>query len=254
MICVDPMPTLLILNTATFHRRCSRGISMTSTTSTTKDEAEEDRFARQHSLVPRPELAELVITIIGVGAIGRQVALQLAAIGAPRLQLIDFDQVELTNITTQGYDSSDLGQAKVEATAAAIRRIDSSIHVDTVCDRYRPRHPVGRATFCCVDSISARAAIWRTAGGCAFWADGRMLAETMRVLVATCPQSRSHYVTTLFTQAEAQTGACTARSTIYAAAIAAGLMVHQFSRWLRRLPVDADAVFNLLSGEYVAVP
>jgi len=228
---------------------------MTSTTFTTQEAAEKDRFARQHSLVPRSELTELTITVIGVGAIGRQVALQLAAIGAPRLQLIDFDQVELTNITTQGYDANDLGQAKVEATSAAIRRIDPSIRVATVCDRFRPRHPIGAATFCSVDSISARTAIWRTVRGtCAFWADGRMLAETMRVLVATCPQTRSYYATTLFAQADAQQGACTARSTIYAAAIAAGLMVHQFSRWLRRLPVDADTVFNLLSGEYITGP
>jgi sulfur carrier protein ThiS adenylyltransferase len=35
------------------------------------------------------------------------------------------------------------------------------------------------------------------------------------------------------------------------AAIAAGLMVHQFCRWLRRQPVDADAAFNLLAGELV---
>ncbi|HBN76613.1 MAG TPA: thiamine biosynthesis protein ThiF, partial [Planctomycetaceae bacterium] len=48
-------------------------------------------------------------TVIGVGAIGRQVALQLAAIGMPQLQLIDFDAVEASNITTQGYLESDLG-------------------------------------------------------------------------------------------------------------------------------------------------
>ena len=40
-----------------------------------------------------------------------------------------------------------------------------------------------------------------------------------------------------------------ARSTIYAASIAAGLMVHQFTRWLRRMPVDRDTVLNLLAGE-----
>jgi hypothetical protein len=34
-------------------------------------------------------------------------------------------------------------------------------------------------------------------------------------------------------------------------AIAAGLMVHQLTRWLRGLPVDRDAMFNLLAGELV---
>jgi sulfur carrier protein ThiS adenylyltransferase len=212
-----------------------------------------DRFARQDALVPRSKLEELAVSVIGVGAIGRQLAIQLAALGVGSLRLIDFDQVEVTNITTQGYDRADLGQSKVEATAATIHRIDPSIHVATICDRFRLRHVEGSVIFCCVDSITARAAIWRSIGSRAeFWADGRMLGETMRILVAADPHSADHYATTLFAAREAQAGSCTARGTIYTAAIAAGLLVHQFSRWLRGLPVESDAVFNLLAGEYVA--
>jgi len=51
----------------------------------------ESRFSRQDDLVPQQALGNLRVTIIGVGAIGRQAALQLAAIGARRLQLVDFD-------------------------------------------------------------------------------------------------------------------------------------------------------------------
>ena len=40
-----------------------------------------DRFERQSDLVPRQRLEQLKATVIGMGAIGRQVALQLAAIG-----------------------------------------------------------------------------------------------------------------------------------------------------------------------------
>jgi hypothetical protein len=39
-------------------------------------------------------------------------------------------------------------------------------------------------------------------------------------------------------------------SGIYAANIAAGLMVHQFTRYLRRIPVDFDTSVNLLAGEW----
>lgn len=68
-----------------------------------------DRFSRQKDLVPAERLLSLVATVIGVGAIGRQVALQLAAIGVQQLRLIDFDVVDLTNITTQGYRSPTSG-------------------------------------------------------------------------------------------------------------------------------------------------
>jgi sulfur carrier protein ThiS adenylyltransferase len=52
----------------------------------------------------------------------------------------------------------------VLATAAAIARLDPGIAVETVQDRYSSRIPIGQAVFCCVDSITARAAVWRSAG------------------------------------------------------------------------------------------
>jgi len=81
-----------------------------------------------------------------------------------------------------------------------------------------------------------------------------MLGEILRVLTATAMCGRKHYATTLFPQAEAQAGSCTSRSTIYAASLAAALLVHQFTRYLRDLPTDPDASFNLLAGEYVLAP
>ena len=211
------------------------------------------RFERQEGLVPREPLQELSVTVIGVGAIGRQVALQLASLGVTRLQLVDFDVVEPTNVTTQGYLQSDLGLSKVATTGSAIHQIDPTIELESIEDRYRPLQAVGDAVFCCVDSISARSAIWRSAGSrCRFWCDGRMLAEVMRILTVADDQGRDHYPTTLFQQAEAQSGACTARGVIYTAGIAAGLMLHQFCRWLRQQPIDCDLSLNLLASELVA--
>ena len=212
---------------------------------------QQDRFARQRELVPAQRLANLTTTVIGVGAIGRQVALQLAAIGAPRIGLMDFDTVDATNITTQGYLADDLGRLKINATADAIHRLDPAIDVVLTGCRYRPKLPIGQAIFCCVDSISARTAIWRSAGAqCHFWTDGRMLGETLRILAACDDPSRAHYAGTLFEQSQAQAGSCTSKSTIYAASIAAGLMLHQFTRWLREMPVDRDITVNLLASEW----
>ena len=213
-----------------------------------------DRFTRQKDLVPTDKLHALTATVIGVGAIGRQVALQLAALGVQRLQLIDFDTVEATNITTQGYYTGDLGAPKVSATARVIHHIDPTITVATIPDRFRPRQETGEAIFCCVDSIATRAAIWRTVQrSCSFWTDGRMLGEVLRVLTVAGEVGQDHYPTTLFQPEEAQPGRCTARSTIYTANLAAALMLHQFTRWLRKVPIDRDLTLNLLAGELAVV-
>ncbi len=74
----------------------------------------------------------------------------------------------------------------------------------------------------------------------------------MRILAVADRPARDYFATTLFAPTEAVAGACTARGTIYTAAIAAGLMVHQFCRWLRGQPVECDLTLNLLASELVA--
>ena len=76
-----------------------------------------------------------------------------------------------------------------------------------------------------------------------------MSAEVIRVLAAGEPVHDGYYAMTLFDQREAHVGACTARSTIYTASIAAGLMLGQFTKWLRELPLERDLTLNLLSAE-----
>ena len=211
----------------------------------------QDRFRRQAELVPAEQLALQTVTVIGVGAIGRQVALQLASIGARQMTLIDFDHVESSNVTTQGYRHEQIGWAKVDATAADVRAVDSSVAVHTVCDRFRPHQDTGKAVFVCVDSIAARSAIWRKLRRrCDFWCDGRMRGEVVRVLCSQKPPTDEHYAGTLFDPAEAHTGSCTSASTVYAANLAASLMTHQFTRFLRGIPVDPDQTINLLASEW----
>jgi len=223
-----------------------------------------NRDLRQREIVPPQQLAACHCLMIGVGAIGRQVALQLAAIGAAAVDLVDDDTVAEENLAPQGYWPRDLGRPKVDATADACRLVYPEGDVTAYWQRFR-RSSVRElgcfksdadperarvAVFCCVDSIATRALIWDAVRGrCGFFADGRMSAEVLRVLACERPPSDRYYGTTLFSPERAYSGACTARSTVYAASIAAGLMLAQFTRWLRGLPVDRDLTLNLLSAE-----
>ncbi len=230
-----------------------------------------DRDLRQREIIPPDRLAATSATVIGVGAVGRQVALQLAAIGVPRLHLIDHDIVEPVNLGPQGYLAEDIGRPKVDATAELCHRLNPEFELTTTPRRFLRSQQLNSAVFCCVDSIRTRGLIWQAVaralaatphlatldarrGRVMFFADARMSGEVIRILAAADAISVAHYSNTLFRQEEAFVGTCTARSTVFTANIAAGLMIHQFARHLRGLPTNADLVLNLLASEITAHP
>ena len=216
----------------------------------------EDRYSRQASVVPEDVLSQHRVTVIGVGAIGRQVALQVTAIGAPWVQLIDFDHVDEVNLPVQGFREDEIGQGKVFAVAQAMKELQKGIRVVALPKPFKASQldDFGNIVFCCVDDIEIRGKIWKDVKDVVdVFIDGRMTAESLRVISVTDEESREYYPTTLFKSAEAYQGSCTAKSTIYCANIAAGVMVSQFTKTLRNIPVDCDVSINLLSME-MSVP
>ncbi len=214
------------------------------------EEQTNERFSRQRDIVPPGRIADCKATVIGVGAIGRQVALQLSAMGIPWLQMIDFDIVEESNLASQGYLENNLNKLKVNATSDLCWQINSNMEIQAVSERFRRSMEIGNIVFCCVDRIDVRRLIWDAVKDRVnLFCDGRMSAEVLRVLTTCDSESRKHYPTTLFNSDEAFVGPCTAKTTIYCANIAAGFMLAQFTKYLRLLPIDADIQINLLASE-----
>lgn len=214
------------------------------------------RNARQHDFLPPDSLNRCHAVVVGVGSVGRQVALQLAAMGIPCLTLYDPDTVSEENLGCQGFWETDVGDPKVNSVANVCHQQFPKLELYVRAERFRksaakdwPRNRV-HAIFACVDSMEFRRLIWdavkRTAG---FVVDGRMAAEVVRVLASDHPAGDTSYPRTLFPGGEAYEGSCTSKSTIYGANIASGLMVGQFARWLRGLPVVHDQTLNLLAAE-----
>ena len=207
-------------------------------------------YSRQADIVPRERILDCTTTIIGVGAIGRQVALQLTAIGVPHLQLVDFDSVETSNLATQGFLQKDLKRPKVDVIAEFVREMNNDLIIEVLFERFKRSTPVGNCVFACVDSIVVRKLIWDAVKDkVVFYCDGRMSAEVLRIITACDEKSREYYPQTLFTADQAHIGPCTAKTTIYCANIAAGFMLAQFTKYLRLLPVDPDIQVNLLASE-----
>lgn len=209
-----------------------------------------DRDIRQRELIPPDRLSQIRATVVGVGAIGRQVSLQLAAIGVTQIQLIDHDHVAVENLGAQGFFESDLGKPKVDAVANLCRQINTEIEITTANRKFQSIQFIGGILFCCVDGIETRKSIFNSINNRAdLFIDGRMSAEHLRVITIHDRVSREYYPTTIFKANEAYRGACTSKTTIYCANIAAGMMVAQFAKWLRGCDMDRDISVNLLTSE-----
>jgi len=153
-------------------------------------------------------------------------------------------------VASQGYFENDLGSYKVNATADTCQNINPRLKVQEIKQRFGRGMKIGKVVFCAVDGIETRRLIWQSVKEkVSFFCDGRMNGEVLRVLTACDSESRKQYPATLFRPEEAFTGPCTARTRIYCANIAASLMIAQFTRYLRRLPLDCDVQLNLLASE-----
>lgn len=78
-----------------------------------------------------PALAAATVVVAGVGALGNEVAKNLALAGVGRLILCDPDVVETSNLSrTVLFTPDDLGRPKVAAAAAAIARLAGGTHAE----------------------------------------------------------------------------------------------------------------------------
>lgn len=71
--------------------------------------------------------------VIGLGGLGSPVAMYLAASGVGRLVLVDFDNVELSNLQRQIiHGTDDLGRPKVDSARDMVLSLNPSVRIATI--------------------------------------------------------------------------------------------------------------------------
>ena len=95
------------------------------------------RYAR-HVILPgiggdgQRKLMESSVLVIGAGGLGSPAAMYLAAAGVGTLGLVDFDQVELSNLQRQLlHDTDDVGRPKVESARDRLTELNPNVEVVT---------------------------------------------------------------------------------------------------------------------------
>jgi len=95
------------------------------------------------------------IHIIGLGAIGSHLCMQLTRLGCDNFYLYDFDTVEDKNVANQIYYWKDKKKLKTDATIENMRMINPDIKIHAF-DKGYSRQALSGYVFLAVDSIDLR--------------------------------------------------------------------------------------------------
>ena len=75
---------------------------------------------------------------------------------------------------------------RIEASGELCRKINQSLEIYEINDRFRRSMEIGDIVLVCVDKIDTRCLIWEAVkDGVSLFVDGRMSAEVLRVLTAS---------------------------------------------------------------------
>ena len=89
----------------------------------------------RHGKELQNRFSSAVVAVCGLGGLGSNIAIALARAGIGKLILIDFDQVDITNLHRQQYKAGQIGKYKTEALAENLREIAPYVEVEIVTQR-----------------------------------------------------------------------------------------------------------------------
>lgn len=87
----------------------------------------------QFDVAGQEKLLASTALIVGMGGLGSPVGMYLAAAGVGHLILVDFDNVELSNLQRQIlHQTADIGRPKVESARDALQRLNPNVQITIV--------------------------------------------------------------------------------------------------------------------------
>lgn len=123
-----------------------------------------DRYQRQQMIdwLSRDRLKAQRVLVIGAGAVGNEVIKNLTLLGVGQIDIIDFDRIEIHNLTRSVlFRESDVGCDKAVVAASRAREINPDVKLTAIVgDLWNELNVSSTAAydtlFACVDNFEAR--------------------------------------------------------------------------------------------------
>jgi len=91
----------------------------------------ESLMVARHTPGVHKKVKKATVGIAGLGGLGSHVAIALARIGIGKLVVADFDVVEPSNLNRQAFNVDQIGEIKVKALKANLRKVNPYVKVET---------------------------------------------------------------------------------------------------------------------------
>jgi hypothetical protein len=213
------------------------------------------RFLRQQDVIDADRLANLQISLIGLGSIGSVTGLYLAKMGVNNMTAFDADIVDIHNVSNQAYGRSDVGLSKVEAFADLLE-LQVGVQANTIAKQYDGRD-LSEIVISAVDSMKSRETIWksiREKPEVRLYLDARMGLETLMVwaLRPQVKEDRVLYSQSLVPDDQAHQDPCTARTVCYTPLMAGSILCSHVKRYINDESIPRRVILDLATHTLMA--
>jgi len=206
------------------------------------------RFLRQQDVVDAEKLANLQVTLIGLGSIGSVTGLYLCKMGVCKLTCFDADVVDIHNVSNQAYGMSNVGLQKADAFSILVEN-QTGVMPNAIGRQYDGRQLSG-VVISAIDSMKSRETIWkaiRDQPQVQLYIDARMGLETL-VVHTVRPQIREdrvRYSQTIVPDDHALQEPCTARTICYTPLMAGSIICSLVKRYVNNEQLPHRVILDL---------
>lgn len=214
-----------------------------------------DANSRFSSAMWFDKMRHLPVTIIGLGGIGSHAAFIISRLNPLNMTLVDFDTVELANLSGQFYERHDLSRAKATVIAHHIEDYSDYWKINVIKERFTMDTSLEAGIVICgLDNMEARRNVFTkwynyvrkdsTDKKECLFIDGRLAAEEFQIFAIRGDDYDNilrYHRDFLFDDYSAEPTLCSYKQTTYAATMIASYIANIYVNFVSNLVNNDDS-------------